>query len=115
MLIYLGRAKACSGNPSEAKKHLLDALRLARDIHSRPLLLEAVTALSSLEKYLNPERVADWLALVNSHPAATQETSARACQILLETGMHSDKKRSQELQEKLLDQSSEELASVLLK
>jgi len=71
MLIYLGEAKACSGNPSEAKKHLLDALRLAHDIHFRSLMLETVTALSSLQKCLNPESVADWLALVISHPAAT--------------------------------------------
>jgi predicted ATPase/DNA-binding XRE family transcriptional regulator len=114
-LIYLGEVKACSGNRSEAKKHFLDALRLALDIHSRPLMLEAVTALSSLEKCLNPESVADWLVLVISHPAATQWTRERAGQILLETGMHSDKKRSQEFQEKPLDQSLEELASVLLK
>ena len=111
-LIYLGEAKAWSGNQSEAKKHLLDALRLARDIHSRPLMLEAVTALSSLEKCLNPEKVADWLALVISHPAVTEDTRGRAFQILSEAEVHSG--RTKELQEKPLDQSLEELACIIL-
>jgi tetratricopeptide (TPR) repeat protein len=59
-LIYLGEARLLSGDQSEAKKYLLEALRIARDIHSRPLLLEAVTALSSLEKYLRGLRTG-WL------------------------------------------------------
>jgi tetratricopeptide (TPR) repeat protein len=109
-LIYLGEAKARSGNQSEAKRHLLDALRLARDIHSRPLMLDAVTALSALEKCLQPERVADWLALVISHPAATQDTRDRACRIVSEIGIHSGDERTRRLQEKPLDQALEELA-----
>jgi tetratricopeptide (TPR) repeat protein len=113
-LIYLGEAKTRSGNQSEAKKHLLDALRLAHDIHSSPLMLEAVTSLSSLEKCLYPERVADWLALVISHPAATQDTRGRAYQILSETGRYAHKNRMQGSQEKSLDQSLEDLASAIL-
>ena len=113
-LIYLGEAKAWSGNPPEAKKHLLEALRLAHDIHSRPLMLEAVTALSSMEKCLHPEQVANWLALVISHSAATQDTRDRAFQILAEIRMHSGDKQTQRLQEKPLDQSLEELAGIIL-
>jgi tetratricopeptide (TPR) repeat protein len=114
-LIYLGEARLMAGDLTEAKKYLLDALRIARDIHSSPLMLEAVTALSSLEKCLHPERVADWLALVISHPAATQETGERARRILSEMGMYSDDEQAQQLQEKPLDQSLEELASAILK
>ena len=114
-LIYLGQAEALSGNRSEAKKHLLDALRLAHDIRSRPLMLEAVTALSFLEKCLNSERVAGWLALVISHPAATEDTRERACLIISELRMHSGDARIQQLQEKPLDQFLEELAREILK
>ena len=114
-LIYLGEAKARSGKQSEARKHLLSALRLAHEIHSRPLMLEAVTALSFLEKCVRPERVAEWLALVISHPAATQATRARACQIISEIRMYVGDERPQQLQEKPLDQSLEELASVILR
>jgi tetratricopeptide (TPR) repeat protein len=113
-LIYLGEAQARSGNQSEARTGLLDALRLAREIHSRPLMLEAVTALSSLENCLEPERVAGWLALVISHPAATCETRDRACQVLLEIRMHSGEVQSQPLPEKMLDQLLEDLASAIL-
>ena len=113
-LIYLGEARLLSGDQAEAKKNLLNALRIARDIHSRPLMLETVTALSSLEKCVNPERVVDWLALVLSHPAATQESRDRACQIISEIRIHPGNERTQRLQEQPLNQLLEELAGIIL-
>lgn len=77
-------------------------------------MLEAVTALSSLEKCLNPDGVADWLALVISHPAATQDTRDRACQIISDIRRHAGDEQNPRLQEKQLDQSLEGLANAIL-
>jgi tetratricopeptide (TPR) repeat protein len=83
-LIYMSETHIMSGEHSEAKTILLDALRLARGVHSTPLMLDALTALVSLEIRLNPEQSAGWLILVTNHPAATHETKDRASQLLLD-------------------------------
>jgi predicted ATPase/transcriptional regulator with XRE-family HTH domain len=88
-LIYVARAYSLSGEPSAAGPVLLDALRIARDVHSSSLLLEIVTELASLEKRNHPDRVAEWLPVVMDHPAATQETKDRACKLLEDLEGHS--------------------------
>jgi tetratricopeptide (TPR) repeat protein len=81
-LVLLGETIALTGNCSKAREILLTALRLAHDIHSAPLMLEAVTALASLDARLAPDRTAGWLRVVSTHPAAPQEMKDRACQLL---------------------------------
>jgi tetratricopeptide (TPR) repeat protein len=83
-LIYMGVTHIRLGKHSEAKSVLLDALRLARNVCSAPLMLEAVTELASLEIKVDPERAAGWLTLVTDHPAAPHEIKDRAAQLLLD-------------------------------
>jgi hypothetical protein len=81
-LIYMGHTHLLSGRHSEARSILLDALRIAGEVHSSPLMLETITELASLEMQRNAGRAAGWLWLVKDHPATTQETKDRACQLL---------------------------------
>lgn len=80
-LIYLGETHLRSGNLTESRKVLLDALRRSWDIHSEPLMLEALTSLASLEIHRNPVRAAEWVTLVINHPAAPYETKQRAAEL----------------------------------
>lgn len=81
-LIFLGETIALTGDQLKARELLVTALNLARDIHSTSLILEAVTALASLDIRLDPERTAGWLRVVSTHPAAPQEMKDRACELL---------------------------------
>lgn len=81
-LLYMGEAHLMVGEHPNAKPALLNALRLARDIHSAPLMLDAITALASMDIRLEPERTAGWLRVVSTHLAAPQEMKDRACQLL---------------------------------
>jgi len=83
-LIYIGETHIRSGNLTKARRVLLDALQRASDIHSKTLILEAVTNLAALEMRLNPERSAEWLTLVINHPNAKHDTKKRAMQLLEE-------------------------------
>lgn len=95
-LIFLGETHVRLGDESKAKTTLLDALRRAHDVHSAPLMLDALTALASLDIRLDPERVAGWLTVVTKHPAAIHETKVRACQLLneMEGQLVADRTRS---------------------
>lgn len=83
-LIYMSQTYIMLGEPSKARSILLDALRIARDVHSSPLILEAVTELAALEMDVDPGRVAGWLTLVKNHPDATRETKDRAMHLILD-------------------------------
>jgi predicted ATPase/transcriptional regulator with XRE-family HTH domain len=85
-LIVLGETIALTGDHPKARELLLTALRLARDIHSAPLMLEALAGLASLEMRLNPEPIIDWLMLIKEHPAAKQDVKDRACRLYKELG-----------------------------
>ena len=78
--IYLGEAYLQLGEEPAAQNILLDALRLAREIHSAPLMLQALAGLAALERPAPP--AAGWLSLILSHPAATHATKERAAQLL---------------------------------
>ncbi len=95
-LIFLGETHVRLGDESKAKTTLLDALRRAHDVHSAPLMLDALTALAALDIRLDPNRAAGWLAVVTKHPAAIHETKVRACQLLneMEGQLVADRTRS---------------------
>ena len=101
-LIYLGETYILSGDPSKAKTILLDALRLARDTHSPPLMLEAITGLASLEMHHHPDRTAEWLTSVMNHPATTYYVKERASRLhegilLTNTAPHAQPKWTMEM------------------
>jgi len=101
-LIYLGETYILSGDPSEAKTILLDALLLARDTHSPPLMLEAITGLASLEMHHHPDRTAEWLTSVMNHPATTYYVKERASRLregilLTNTAPHAQPKWTMEM------------------
>ncbi|QLQ04655.1 MAG: hypothetical protein HZY76_00135 [Anaerolineae bacterium] len=64
--IYLGEAYLQLGEEPAAQNILLDALRLAREIHSAPLMLQALAGLAALER--PAPLAAGWLSLILSHP-----------------------------------------------
>ncbi|NJC97229.1 MAG: tetratricopeptide repeat protein, partial [Anaerolineae bacterium] len=83
-LIYIGETNIQKGNLPKARQTLLDALRLARDVHSTPLILDAITDLASLDMRSTPEQAAIRLTVVMGHPAATSDMKERACRLLQE-------------------------------
>jgi tetratricopeptide (TPR) repeat protein len=83
-LIYLGETYLHLGDDAQAKTILLDSLRLARDIHSEPLMLESIAGLAALELRLNSDLTAGWLTLIMNHPAAIHDTKQRAEQLFAE-------------------------------
>lgn len=83
-LIVLGETIALTGDYPKAEELLLTALRLARDIHSAPLMLMALAGLAQFESRLNPDLAAGWLTLILNHPAASADTKDRVAQLLSE-------------------------------
>ncbi|MCQ3953014.1 MAG: hypothetical protein DPW15_06995, partial [Chloroflexi bacterium] len=81
-MIYLGETHLRAGDDAQAKTILLDSLRLARDIRSEPLILQALAGLASLELRVNPGLVAGWLTLILSHPSALSATKKRARELM---------------------------------
>jgi predicted ATPase/Tfp pilus assembly protein PilF len=81
-LIYLGETYLHSGDEAQAKTILLDSLRLARDIHSEPLILQSLAGLAALELRLNPTPAAGWLTLILSHPSALHSTKEHARELM---------------------------------
>jgi len=79
--IYLGELNARGGDLANAEKIWLESLRLAREIHSAPLLLDALLELANLIKDAAPARAYRWLTVIAAHPAATRETRTRAAQL----------------------------------
>lgn len=80
-LIHLGEISHLTGDSYKARTLLLDALRLARDIYSKPLILEALTGIASLEVRLNPDLAAGLLTLTLNHPAATHFVKEHAARL----------------------------------
>lgn len=97
-LIYIAQAHVMLAEHREARSILVDALRLARDVHSTPLMLEALTELGSLEMRRETGRAPDWLRLVIHHPAATHETKDRAAQLLQSIDASAGQKPTQGLE-----------------
>ena len=114
-LIFLGETVALMGDHPKARDLLLTALRLARDIHSAQLMLEAIAGLASLEIRLDPERIIGWLLLIKDHPAAKQDVKDRTCQIISQAKRYTSDERLQEMVERKPGQSLEELADAILK
>lgn len=81
-LSYLADATLLVGDYDEARTLYLDSLRHANQINSTPLMLLNLVGLAQLETRLHSDLAAEWLTLILSHPAATQEAKSRAAQLL---------------------------------
>ncbi|OQY87207.1 MAG: hypothetical protein B6D41_12020 [Chloroflexi bacterium UTCFX4] len=79
--IYLGELNARAGDIVNAEKNLFESLRLAQEIHSAPLLLDALLELAILKTRADPPRAERWLTVIAAHPAATRGTRTRAEQL----------------------------------
>ncbi len=93
--IYLGELNARAGNLAGAEKIWLESLRLAQEIHSTPLLLDALFELANLKKDAEPARVERWLTVIVAHPAATRETRTRAIQLRDELRAHHARRKKE--------------------
>jgi predicted ATPase len=80
-LIYLGETTILAGDLSQAGTILSDSLRLSREIHSTPLMLDAILHLARVEMRANPGRAYRWLTVVAAHPGAPRESRARAARL----------------------------------
>jgi predicted ATPase/DNA-binding XRE family transcriptional regulator len=114
-LIVLGETIALTGDCLKAENLLLTALRLARDIHSTPLILESLTGLASLEMRLDPERATGWLMLIKDHPAAKQDVKDRACQLTREAEVLLSVEQMQRIREEGSKRSLETIAAELVR
>ena len=74
-----------SGDPAGAEKVYREALHLAKEAQSLPLLLDALAglALSDARSGKNEQALGLAYSILN-HPASTQETKDRASQVLSE-------------------------------
>ncbi len=81
-MIYLGDATLMSGDLNRAEKIYLEALRIAKEGQSLPLMLDALAGLMLFYmrsgKY---EQAWDFSYIILNHPSAVQETRDRAIQI----------------------------------
>lgn len=104
--IYLGELNARAGDIVNAEKNLFESLRLAQEIHSAPLLLDALLELAILKTRADPPRAERWLTVIVAHPAATRETRTRATRLRDELRAHHarrNKERAWTLEEVLED------------
>lgn len=112
--IFLGKAQILSGDLDQARNTLLDALRLSREVCSRPLMLEIVLELAFLELPHDPEQMAEWLMVVLAHPDATHEIKDRALQQLQALEEQLDAHQIQAIREKAPQLRLESIANALV-
>lgn len=84
-LTYLGDAIFMTGELSKAEEIYLEALRVAVEVRSTPVALDAVVGLARLQLQAGrAERAFELLYYVQNHPAGIQVTRDNADQIILE-------------------------------
>lgn len=79
---YLGDVQRKVGNPSAAEDYYRTGLRLAQDIQSAPLMLEAMAGWAELDRQAgNNVRALEVAGVVLRHPAGSHDVRQRARQI----------------------------------
>jgi len=115
-LIYLGDAIMRSGNPAEAENNYKEALRVSMEAGSIPLILDALSGIAEIHQRTgNFKRAFEFSQFILHHPACTQDTKERVSQILSEVDRCSGIEQMGMSQEKISNQSLEELVGTLLK
>ena len=88
-MIYLAEATMLSGDLDAANKIYLEALRVARDAQSLPLMLEGLGGIAEIHQRTgNFNRAIGLSHFILNHPACTQDSKDRARQIEQEAITH---------------------------
>jgi predicted ATPase len=112
---YLGEVALLSGEIAEARKIYLQALSLANEARSIPLMLDALIGLAFIDaKSGNLERALQVSNLIISHSAGTQETKDRANRLKLEIDESLDHEQARAIKEKVLPPSLEDIVNTLV-
>jgi len=115
-LIYLGDARMKSGNPDEAENNYKEALRVSKEAGSIPLMLDALGGIAEIYQRTRDYKCAFEISqFLLNHPACTQDAKDRARQILSEMDKLSGTEQTAVAQEKISNQSLEELVGMILK
>jgi len=114
-MIYLGDATLMSGDLNRSEKIYLDALRIAKEAQSLPLMLDALAGLMLFYmrsgKY---EQAWDFSYIVLNHPSAVQETRDRAFQIQQDLENHLSGEQIQTLKMGTSDLSVDNMTNGLI-
>jgi len=114
-LIYLGDANMLLGEHQDAENNLKDGLRLAKEIFSRPLMLDALSSLAKLNVLQNNHSQAWELSyLVLSQPQIAKETTDRTHQTLRVAERMLDEQQIRKLKQKISSLTINQVASEIL-
>ncbi|WP_297854598.1 tetratricopeptide repeat protein [Meiothermus sp.] len=81
--VMLGYNASRQNQPTEARKHFLEGLRLAQEVGAKPIQLDVLIGLAELElKAAKPTQALPLLLLATQHPATSAEAKGRATQLL---------------------------------
>lgn len=84
---HLGEATLIVGATDEAESHWLDAIRIANETQAIPTALAILVRLAQLRTDQdNPKDAYAWATLVSNHPAAWEDSKARAEKLRQELG-----------------------------
>lgn len=115
-LTYLGDAAFMTGDLSEAEETYLDALRLAVEVKSTPLAMDAIAGLARLHLHNGEAEKAFELAnYVLNQTASTQETKEISGQLIVKLERQLGDDRIQAIRERTMDQSLETIAEICLR
>jgi len=114
-LIYLGEAILAAGDACQARQTYQQALKVAMQVPSAPLALEAILELAILQAQESQvEQSSQLAAYVASHSAGTYQTTQRARQLLMKAREDLEEARLQAAREWGCGKSLGEVAEALL-
>jgi predicted ATPase/DNA-binding XRE family transcriptional regulator len=112
---FLADATLMAGDASEAKKIYLQALRLAKEASSIPLILDALVGLAQFALQTGAhERALELSDFVLQHVASVQVTKECARQIGLDAEKFLDREQVCEIEKRTADQSLEDIVNLAL-
>jgi tetratricopeptide (TPR) repeat protein len=111
-LVYLGDALLLSGSLPESRETYMQALHVAKEAKSIPLVLDALAALSDFHfKTGQMEHAFELASLVLNHDSSTKDVKDRACWIRAEASKCLDREQIRMLEEKMSQQSFEAIVN----
>ena len=112
-LTYLGDALFMAGDLPQADKHYMDALRLAVEVKSKPVAMDAIVGLARVRMCQGEvEKAFELASHVLSQAASTQETRDISHQLISEAERQLDVSLVQEIRERTLSYSLERFAKL---
>ncbi|HSM71341.1 MAG TPA: tetratricopeptide repeat protein [Anaerolineales bacterium] len=114
-MIYLGDATLISNDLDQSEKIYLEALRIAEEAQSLPLMFDTLGGIAEIHhRRGNFNSALELTQFILKHPSCTQDTRDRAYKILSEIDKLTETGQMGLSQEKILYQSLEELVGILL-